>query len=105
MTTYYTIQSSLMRLKNNRIFEAFVVAVIIISALEIGAKTYDLPDIAYSITAGLDIFITLFFLFEITIRFIAEPHNKDFFKSEGLVTGKDQQRQLKEQIRLLERVA
>jgi voltage-gated sodium channel len=81
MTTHSKVQAALMRLKNNRIFEMFVVAVIIVSALEIGAKTYDLPDIAYTITAGLDVFITLFFLFEITIRFIAEPRKKDFFKS------------------------
>ena len=81
MTSYHSIQSSLMRLKNNRVFELFVVAVIIVSALEIGAKTYDLRDIAYAITSGLDVFITVFFLFEITIRFIAEPNKKAFFKS------------------------
>ena len=81
MLSYNSFQASLMRLKNNRIFELFLVAVIIVSALEIGAKTYDLPDIAYAITSGLDVFITVFFLFEITIRFIAEPNKKDFFKS------------------------
>ena len=81
MMRYHSIQTALMGLKNNRIFELFVVAVIIVSALEIGAKTYDLPDFADSITAGLDIFITVFFLFEITIRFIAEPRKKEFFKS------------------------
>ena len=81
MNSENTIQQRLLRLKNNRAFELFVVAVIIISALEIGAKTYELPHFAYSVTAVLDIFITLFFLFEITIRFIAEPVKKDFFKS------------------------
>lgn len=81
MNSENTIQQKLLRLKNNRAFELFVVAVIIISALEIGAKTYELPHFAYSITSVLDIFITLFFLFEITIRFIAEPVKKDFFKS------------------------
>jgi voltage-gated sodium channel len=81
MMRYHSIQTALMGLKNNRIFEFFVVAVIIVSALEIGAKTYDLPDFADSITAGLDIFITVFFLFEIAIRFIAEPRKKEFFKS------------------------
>lgn len=78
---YKTIQSKLLALRNNRIFELFVVAVIIISALEIGAKTYDLPGTAISITQFLDVFITLFFLFEIIIRFIAEPDKKRFFKS------------------------
>lgn len=76
-----SIQNRLLRLKNNRAFELFVVAVIIISALEIGAKTYNLPPFAITLMSFLDVFITLFFLFEITIRFIAEPNKKDFFKS------------------------
>jgi voltage-gated sodium channel len=58
-----------------------VVAVIIISALEIGAKTFPLPDGAISVTKLLDAFITLFFLFEITIRYLADPNKKDFFKN------------------------
>lgn len=74
-------QEHLFRLKNNRAFELFVVAVIIISALEIGAKTYDLPPLAIAMTKFLDVFITVFFLFEITLRFIAEPNKKQFFKS------------------------
>lgn len=75
------IQSSFVRLRHNRAFEFFVIAVIIISALEIGAKTYELSDAAYIITNYLDIFITVFFLFEILVRFIAEKNKKDFFKS------------------------
>lgn len=78
---YQQIKERLFRLKSNRAFELFVVAVIIISALEIGAKTYDLPDFAYTLLTGLDVFITLFFLFEISVRFIAEPNKRDFFKS------------------------
>ncbi|MBU2871913.1 ion transporter [Colwellia sp. E2M01] len=77
---YETIQSKLIKLKENKIFEFFVVAVIIISALEIGAKTFELPDTAISLTGVLDIFITVFFLFEITVRFIADPDKKNFFK-------------------------
>lgn len=76
-----SIQSSFVRLRNNRAFEFFVIAVIIISALEIGAKTYDLSPTAIAITKYMDTFITLFFLFEIIVRFIAEPRKKDFFKS------------------------
>ncbi len=74
-------QASIIRLRHNRAFEFFVIAVIIISALEIGAKTYDLPDWALFVFKYLDVFITVFFLFEIIIRFIAEENKKDFFKS------------------------
>lgn len=77
---YEKIKKQLFHLKSNKVFEALVVAVIIISALEIGAKTYELPAFANSLTVGLDLFITLFFLIEITIRFIAEEHKKHFFK-------------------------
>lgn len=77
---YEKIKKQLFHLKSNKIFEALVVAVIIISALEIGAKTYELPAFANSLTFGLDLFITLFFLIEITIRFIAEDNKKHFFK-------------------------
>ncbi|MCK7458402.1 ion transporter [Idiomarina aminovorans] len=77
---YENIKKQLFRLKSNKTFEALVVAVIIISALEIGAKTYELPAFANSLTLGLDLFITLFFVVEITIRFIAEDNKKAFFK-------------------------
>lgn len=77
---YENIRSSLNRLKNNKIFELSVVAVIIISALEIGAKTFQLSDSAISVTSILDVFITVFFLFEISIRFIADEDKKNFFK-------------------------
>lgn len=75
------IQSAFVKLRHNRAFEFFVIAVIIISALEIGAKTYELSPTALAVTKYMDIFITLFFLFEITVRFIAEENKKDFFKS------------------------
>lgn len=78
---YEQIQKGLFRLKENKLFEMAVVAVIILSALEIGAKTFELPDGAISVTAILDMFITLFFLFEISIRFIAEPNKKGFFRN------------------------
>lgn len=75
------IQTQLFKLRENRVFETFVVAVIVISALEIGAKTYELPPVAYSLTYFLDIFITVFFLFEIVVRFLAEENKKQFFHS------------------------
>ena len=69
---YENLKIKLNSLKNNKAFEFTVVAVIIISALEIGAKTFNLPDSAISATYILDSFITLFFLFEISVRFIAD---------------------------------
>lgn len=67
-------------LKNNKIFELIVISVIIISALEIGAKTFQLTDSAVSLAEILDVFITVFFLFELTIRFIGDDDKRSFLK-------------------------
>ncbi len=79
--TILKIQNIFCRLKNNRYFEFFVIFIIIISALEIGAKTYDLPENLSLALHYLDVFVTLFFLVEISIRFIGEPNKRGFFKS------------------------
>ncbi len=79
--TSNSLQNRLLALKNNRLFEFFVIFIIIVSALEIGAKTYALSDNTLQVLHFLDIFITLFFLVEILIRFAAEPHKRAFFKS------------------------
>jgi voltage-gated sodium channel len=78
---FESIRISLFNLKEKKFFEFFVIIVIIISALEIGAKTFDLSENSLSVTKYLDVFITLFFLFEITIRFLSEEKKTDFFKS------------------------
>ena len=40
-----------------------------------------MPDLAVSSLYFLDIFITVFFLIEISIRFVAEPKKSEFFKN------------------------
>ncbi|WP_299769273.1 ion transporter [uncultured Pseudoteredinibacter sp.] len=67
------------RLMANKAFEMFVVSVIILSALVVGAKTYAVPPAALKVLAVLDWVITFIFLIEISIRFIAEPNKKRFF--------------------------
>jgi voltage-gated sodium channel len=62
------------------IFETLVIAVIVISALAIGANTHDLPPNAIKVLHVLDFSITLFFLFEIILRMVVTPRFKDFFK-------------------------
>ena len=79
MSTIQTIQDKALALKNNRAFELFVVGVIIISALLVGAKTYAIPDAVSQMIVWLDVGITFLFLFEIIVRFIAEPNKKRFF--------------------------
>lgn len=73
------IQQKFLVLRSNKIFEIFVISIIIFSAIVIGAKTYNLPESVLNIVAVLDWVITAIFLFEIIIRFIAEEEKKHFF--------------------------
>jgi voltage-gated sodium channel len=78
--TDMSLQARLNRLRSNKLFELFVVAVIVFSAIVIGLKTYDIPPTMLQVMVVLDWFITLVFLFEITVRFIGEEHKWHFFK-------------------------
>ena len=75
------LQNKFERIRANKWFEAFVISVIVISALLVGAKTYELPSGLASVTLFLDWFISAFFLTELTIRFLAEKQKRYFFKS------------------------
>jgi len=68
-----------MSLRSHRAFEAFVIAVIIISALLVGAKTYDISPTAQYLITLLDWAITFIFVAEITIRFIGDEQKSRFF--------------------------
>ncbi len=72
---------TLQKITNNKIFEWSVVAVIILSALLIGAKTYHLPQYLVTLLSYADVAVTVFFLIEISIRFMASDDKKNFFKS------------------------
>ena len=74
------LKNSLNILHNNSIFQFFIIGVIIFSALMIGIKTYDVDPFYLTIVTYIDVAITYLFLFEITVRFIAEGHSLSFFK-------------------------
>lgn len=67
-------------IRNNKFFEFFIIAVIILSALVIGAKTYEMNRHIIQFLEYLDIMVTLIFLVEIIIRMIAETRLINFFK-------------------------
>lgn len=68
----------LQRIERSRLFQGAVIAIIVLSALTIGAKTYELPPLAERILPVLDFAITLFFLAEILLRFAACEDRKHF---------------------------
>ncbi len=75
-----TLQAKFIQIRSNKLFEIFVVSVIIFSALLVGAKTYEMSATIYAIAKFFDWFISAFFLIEITIRFLAEHRKRNFFK-------------------------
>lgn len=77
----YKWQQGFLRLRSNKIFETVVIAIIVLSALMVGAKTYDETTRFTPILNILDWAVTIFFLIEILIRLMAERRMRDFFKS------------------------
>ena len=67
------------RIRSNKIFETFIIAIIVFSALVVGVKTYDIPEGVTQFIKLLDWFITVVFLIELTIRFIGDEQKSRFF--------------------------
>ena len=68
------------RLLANKFFETFIIIIIIGSALLVGVKTYEVPPLVTQLITILDLAITIIFLTEISIRFIATQPKSNFFK-------------------------
>jgi voltage-gated sodium channel len=76
-------RKTFLKIRENNFFEAFVISVILISAIAVGFRTYEetfSPEI-YLYLSYLDYFITTVFLVEIIIRLVAEDKTLNFFKS------------------------
>lgn len=66
-------------IRSNKLFEMFVVTVIVVSALKVGLGTYPLgPNLTYALKL-LDYAVTIFFLIEILVRILAEHSLRRFF--------------------------
>jgi len=77
----FRLQRRIKKIDSSNLFQWTVIAVILLSALLIGAKTHKLPEQALTALAFLDILVTIFFVVELTIRYLAHPKKKSFFKS------------------------
>ncbi len=81
MPTAVEMRDRLIALHDNRLFQAVVIGVILLSALVIGANTYEVSPTWRRVITSLDVGITVFFLIEILIRIAAEKHGiRQFFK-------------------------
>jgi voltage-gated sodium channel len=70
---------TLQRIESSRLFQTAVIFIIVLSAISIGAKTYDIPPFFERLLSGLDMAVTYFFLAEILLRFSACQDRKRFF--------------------------
>lgn len=78
--TWNDFQLKFQTVRDNKMFEMFVISIIIFSSLMIGVRTYNLHPFFESALIFLDYGVTLFFLVEIGIRMAAERRFVDFFK-------------------------
>ncbi len=74
-----SLQQHIQELHQNKLFEFFVIGIIVLSALLVGAKTYNIPPLAMQLIRWSDWLITAFFLMELSIRFIAKENKARFF--------------------------
>lgn len=70
--------AQLKRIESSTVSQTVVISIIILSALTIGAKTYDLPPLFEHSLSVMDNAITIFFLIEILFRFAACPRKSRF---------------------------
>lgn len=74
-------QRRLKKIDSSKLFQGAVIAVILLSALLIGAKTHNLSANTVAILTLLDLGVTVFFVIEIVIRYLAYPKKQRFFHS------------------------
>ena len=67
-------------IKEHSLFQISVTTVILFSSLVVGISTYDFEGWFVRFLVISDIFVTVFFVLEISIRFFAEKNKLDFFK-------------------------
>ncbi|MBR2512958.1 MAG: ion transporter [Halomonas sp.] len=78
--SFTTWQARFEQLRSNKLFETVVIAIIVVSALMIGARTYDEASQFEQWLMYLDVAVTVFFLVELLIRMAAEKNLISFFK-------------------------
>ena len=74
-------QEKLNLIRSHKLFDVFIIIVIIASAMLVGVKTYPIAGWVVQLVDVLDLLITVIFVVEISVRFLGERRKRDFFKS------------------------
>jgi voltage-gated sodium channel len=75
------LQIRLNKVKSSKVFEISIIAVIVVSAITVGAHSYSLSPQTIKILAILEYIISAIFCMEIGIRMLAEDKFSNFFRS------------------------
>ena len=67
-------------IRENRIFQFSVISIILLSSVLVGFQTYEVSKNYVLALLVLDYFVTIFFVFEILIRFLAEEKKTPFLE-------------------------
>jgi voltage-gated sodium channel len=78
-SSWRRLERRFIRLRHDKYFEALIILVIVLSALLVGVKTYELPNHVEQALSIADIGISVFFLCELTIRFLGDENRLRFF--------------------------
>ena len=81
MNSFSKIRAIFYTIRKNKFFEFFVISIIILSALNVGLRTYNIDPSALQTLTLFDYLITIFFLIEILIRMFSYERIKLFFKN------------------------
>ena len=73
--------SIIRRIKEHKAFEGVISAIIILSALTVGLKTYELSPELYTVLVWLDNVVTGIFVLELLIRYATSRTSKEYFSS------------------------
>ena len=74
----------LTKIKDHSLFQISVTVVILFSSLMVGISTYDFEGTFVRVLVISDIFVTVFFVIEISIRFFSEKNKLNFLKTAGI---------------------
>jgi len=80
MLNFSKIRNVFYTIRKNKFFEFFVITIIILSALNVGLRTYNIDTSVLQTLTFFDYLITIFFLIEILIRMFSYERIKLFFE-------------------------
>ena len=75
-----TLRTKLIMLRHSKLFSTITTLVIIIYSISLGLKSHIENPFVLSLFASFDLSITLYFIFEISLKLFAEKNKMNFFK-------------------------